>query len=55
MAAITTGIVGVTTAAVVLTQTATVEGTVNAVVSMSAEKLLVQEVLNQHLYQDIYI
>ena len=51
MAAITTGIVGVTTAAVVLTQTATMVETVNAVVvSKSAEAPQVQEVLNQHLY-----
>lgn len=53
--AIITGIAGVTTAAIALTQTATTVATANAVVLKSPEALLAQEVLNQHLYKAIYI
>lgn len=55
IAAIITGIARPTTAAVALTQTATQAETINAVISKSAEVLQAQQILNQHLYQVIYI
>lgn len=53
--AIIAGIARITTAAVALTQTATMPETVQAVVSESPEVLQTPERLNQHLYQAVHI